>query len=152
MTPFFKQNKDTFLDCKYKFQSKYEAKIKLIRCFWKQVTFLRCYFKKWKVFSSKLWINVNKTWWKNHHNQGRFCLLYSREHFIVYQKEKKFKWGNETAIVKVVFSVGHAPSNWTRLLSEFLTHTSDVRHCVFNTQTLSIISIVHMEKSRPYTV
>lgn len=77
------------MDRKYKFQSKYEAKIRLIRCYSKQVTFLRCYCKKWKVFSSKLWINVNKTWWKNHHNQGRFYLLYSRERFIVYQKERK---------------------------------------------------------------
>lgn len=141
------------MDRKYKFQSKYEAKIRLIRCYLKQVTFLRCYCKKWKVFSSKLWINVNKTWWKNHHNQGRFYLLYSREPFIVYQKEKKiqkgkwncyrqgciFSWSRPVKLDPPLVRISHA-YKWCATL------------CIQYTDSLNHIHRTHGKKSTVHSI
>lgn len=77
------------MNCKHKFQTKYEAKIKLIRCYSKQVTFLRYYCKKWKVFTVQNYESMSiKLSGKTIIIREDF-IYFIRESILLYIKRKK---------------------------------------------------------------
>lgn len=126
------------MNCKHKFQTKYEAKIKLIRCYSKQVTFLRYYCKKWKVFTVQNYESMSiKLSGKTIIIREDF-IYFIRESILLYIKRKKIQMGKWNCYRQgCIF-------RWSRpvKLDPPLVRTSHVYKCivcVFNTQTLSII-------------